>query len=516
MPSSTKQPNILLIVTDQQHPDTLGALGRIPVRTPHLDRLAAEGTTFTRAYTPCPLCTPARASLLTGQYPSRHGAWSIGTDTPEDALSLPALLGANGYRTALLGKSHLRSCQREDSFEALPKNRDWDFFRQWSGPWYGFETARINVGHTCEPHSASMHYGLWLRDQGVKLEPPYFAKPADCIAANDWLGRWELPEPMHPGAWLVEETRNYLRDHAARHRGRPFFASVNFADPHQPFVVPEPWDTMYADTTLHPVKRRADEAEGKPTVYRATLDDSLQERGWQGHPEVNVPSQHIRQTEKLERSEKEETIWRTYLGMISLLDKQVGEILDTLEETGQAENTPAVFTSDHGDYMGDHWLWSKGGSHYDGAIRVPMVVRQPGRVPAGRRSTALQSLVDFAPTFLDLAGCDRHPEMQGLSQAATWADPDRATRDAVLIDHRVEEGLYVNTLVTDQHRFSHHSITAEGREESECYDLADDPDEFQNLAANPANTALLNQLQSRLLRERMAIEGPWSARPTFA
>ena len=516
MASLNDRPNILLIVTDQQHPDTLGLLDRIPVQTPNLDRLAAGGTTFTRAYTPCPLCTPARASLLTGQYPSRHGAWSIGTDTPEDALSLPALLAARGYRTALLGKSHLRSCQREDSFEALPQNRDWEFFRDWNGPWYGFETARINVGHTCEPHSASMHYGLWLRDKGIELKPPYFAEPGDTIAANAWLGHWDLPAELHPGAWLAEETGNYLRDHAAQHADRPFFASVNFADPHQPFVVPEPWDEMYADARLHPPKRRLDEAEGKPTVYRASLDGTLHQRGWQGNPEVNLPSQYARQTDTLERSPEEDRIWRTYLGMISLLDKQVGQILDTLEETGQAENTVVVFTSDHGDYMGDHWLWSKGGSHYDGGIRVPMIVRQPGRVPAGQRSTALQSLVDFAPTFLDLAGCEPHSQMQGRSQAATWADSEQPTRDAVLIDHRVEEGLYVNTLVTDRHRFSHHSFPAEGREECECYDLAGDPDEFDNLANDPANNPLLNQLQSRLLRERMAIQGPWSPRPTFA
>ena len=510
------RPNILCIVTDQQHPDTLGLLGRTPVRTPNLDRLAASGCAFTRAYTPCPLCTPARASLLTGQYPSRHGAWSIGTDTPEDALSLPRLLGKAGYRTAMLGKSHLRSCQREGSFEALPKNRDWAFFREWQGPWYGFETARINVGHTCEPHSASMHYGLWLRDKGVDLKSPYFAEPGETIAANGWLGRWDLPEELHPGAWLAEITGDYLRDHAANHADRPFFTSVNFADPHQPFVAPEPWDRMYADADLQAPRRHMNEAAGKPTAYGATLDESLHERGWQGDPKVRVPSQYARQTDTVERSDQEDTIWRTYLGMISLLDKQVGQILDHLEETGLANNTLVVFTSDHGDYMGDHWLWSKGASHYDGAVRVPMIARWPGHIPENTRSAALQSLVDFAPTFLDCAGLPAHPGMQGVSQQATWHVPDRPTRDAVLIDHRVESGLYVNSLITDTHRYSHHAILAENREEDECYDFTADSDEYDNLLADGNNPELAADLQSRLLRERMALLGPWQARPTFA
>ena len=510
------RPNFLFIISDQQHPDTLGALGRIPVHTPNLDRLAREGTVFNRAYTPCPLCTPARASMLTGQYPVRHGAWSIGTDTPDDALSVPAVLGEAGYRTAIIGKSHYKSCLREDSFEALPHNRDWDFFREWSGPWYGFETARINVGHTCEPHSASMHYGLWLKDKGIEPEPPYFDSPDNAVGANAWLGEWALPEEAHPGAWIVEETKAYLDDRAAAEADEPFYLSVNFPDPHQPFVVPAPWHAMYETADLPPVRRIEGEAADKPTVYGATLDGTLQKRGWQEHEGARVPSQYIRQKDSLERTETEDRIWRTYLGMISLMDKQFGQILDHLDATGLAENTVVVFTSDHGDYMGDHWLWSKGGSHYDGGIRVPMLARWPGRIPAGEVSGALQSLVDFGPTVLDLADLPPDPRMQGISQKSCWLQPDQPCRDAVLVDHRVEQGLYVNTLVTDRYRLSHHAILAEDREEIECYDFANDPDEYVNLAASGAQDGLVRSLESRLLRERMSIEGPWAERKTFA
>ena len=163
----SKRPNILLIVSDQQRADLLGCCGDIPVKTPVLDRMAQQGTLFTRAYTPCPLCTPARASLLSGQYPSRHGAWSIGVDTPEAALSLPKLLSEQGYGTALIGKSHFRSCMAPGSLEALPASQNWEHYSLWEGPWHGFEKAKICIGHGPEAHAYAMHYGLFLNQSNA-------------------------------------------------------------------------------------------------------------------------------------------------------------------------------------------------------------------------------------------------------------------------------------------------------------------------------------------------------------
>jgi uncharacterized sulfatase len=184
----------LLIVTDQQRPDLFGAAGRFPAKTPALDQLCAEGTMFERGYSPCPLCTPARATLVSGQYPSRHGAWSIGVDTPMDVLSLPQILREQGgYRTGIIGKSHLLSCHREGSLEAMPHIRDLDYFRNWTGPWFGFDYAKINVGHVAENHAYSMHYGAWLEDRGVPAEPPYFSETGDAhtVIGEDRL--WKLP-----------------------------------------------------------------------------------------------------------------------------------------------------------------------------------------------------------------------------------------------------------------------------------------------------------------------------------
>ena len=473
------KPNILLIVTDQQHPDLVGALGRLPVRTPHLDRLCGEGTAFTRAYTPCPLCTPARASLLTGQYPTTHGAWTIGTSLPEDALSLPRLLTEAGYHTGIIGKSHLRPCHDPNSFEALPHIRDWDFFRDWSGPWYGFDEARISIGHTNEAHAYGMHYGLWLRERGIPPEPPFFALPDDSANYGRY-GDWALPEACHAGAWIADETERFLRRHRAERPTQPFYLSINLPDPHLPFRVPKRWRELYDDVVLPPPIRRRDEADGKPALYQATLDGTLNSRGW--NEKFFVPNQYAGQQASVDWTEEEREKWRIYLGMTSLLDSHVGRLLGLLDTMDLTGNTLVVFTSDHGDYMGHHWLWSKGGSHYDQAVRVPFLVRWPGQVPAGHRSEALQSLVDLPSSFLSAASQPKVPAMEGVDQTPVWRDPTAAGREHVLIDHRVEQGLSVRSLITRQLRLSVHQFADGSPEESELYDFADDPSELENRA----------------------------------
>ncbi len=495
-------PNILLVITDQQHPDLAGYTGKTAVRTPHLDRLAAEGTAFLRAYTACPLCTPSRASMLSGQYPSRHGAWSIGTDTLDETLSVASLLADSGYRTGIVGKSHFKSCERPDSFEALPHSRDWEFFRRWNGPWFGFQDARICVGHVNEPHAYSMHYGLFLRENGIPPEPPFFGRLGPA-----W--DWSLPEKFHSSTWVADEAISFLD----RSADSPFFLSVNFPDPHVPFRVPNKWRERYVDASPPPAKRSLDELTNNgTTLYRATVENRADELGW--HASVSLPNLGRHPvSEGLERNDFEIEAWRTYMAMQELVDHNLGRILVSLEQRGLADNTLVVFTSDHGDMMGNHWLWSKGGCHYDDCTRVPFVVRWPGRVPAGRRSSQLVSLVDLAPSFLHAAGLPVHPLMQGVDLAPAWCG-SHGVREGVWIDHRVEEGLTVNTWITSRHRLSLHSIHAEHREEAELYDLEADPDELRNLARE--EPALVASLAQQMIRHISSVQGPWQERSVFA
>lgn len=506
-----KRPHILFIVSDQQHPEALGCRG-YPVRTPNLDGLAAAGLTAARCYSPCPLCTPARASLLTGQYPSRHGAWSIGVDTPPNAFSFPAWLAAEaGYRTALLGKAHLRSCQREDSFEALPQARDWDLLRRWNGPYYGYETARISVGHAHEHHAHGLHYGLFLKDHGVEPTSSYFQQPGEGPPNND-VGVWDLPEELHSSTWVADETCRFLEEHHHHHPDRPFYACVNFPDPHVPFRVPAPWDTLHDDVALPTPLRIEHEEADKARFYRACVNGDVKAQGWtQG---VGLPSMRATQRDSIAWTLEEAACWRIYFGMISLLDKHVGRILDCLESLGMRDDTLIVFTSDHGDLMGHHWLYYKGGSHYYGGAGVPLLASWPGHIEPGSTTDALHSLVDLPVTFNAAAGLEPALPMQGTSQLDVWTSRAEAVRRGVWIDHRVEAGVAVDSWITEAYRLSHYSYLDNGTSESELFSFADDPHEFRNVAvAEPARVATLS---AELNAYRHQVQRDLRPRLTFA
>lgn len=523
-----KRPNVLLVVTDQQRADLLGAAGRVPVLTPAADRLCEQGTMFTRAYVATPLCTPSRTTLLSGQYPSRHGVWTNGLMTPESTLSLPRLLSERGgYATAIIGKSHFQPTHErpelELGIEAPPRSRDHEFFRRWRGPYYGFQEAVVCVGHTFLHTAYSMHYGLHLHDHGIPRAAPYFMTYPEAEQAIGTHGAaglpatrppdlrpstWALPEELHSSTWVGSQAVDYLRRHASS--SEPFYLCVNFPDPHPPFAVPAPWDRMYEDAELPPPARRLGEWESKPELYRATIERRVEEERW--HERFGPAHQLALVTPSDGRSELEERWWRTYMGMQSLVDKNLGRILDELDACGLAETTLVVVTSDHGDSMGDHFLWHKGGCHYDGTIRVPFVVRWPGRVPAAERSESLQSLVDVAGTVMSAAGLEPHPAMQGVDQLAAWTDPTARPRSGVMIENRLEHGLDVTSWVTERHRLSVHSDLKRGRTELELYDLRDDPEELGSLADEGLAAGLLGEL----VRETVAARSPLQERLTAA
>jgi arylsulfatase A-like enzyme len=536
-----KRPNVLLIVTDQQRGDLYGAAGRYPVNTPAYDRLCAEGARFTRSYVTTPICVPSRVTLVSGQYPSRHGVWVNGIVTPPDLLSLPRLLAeGGGYRTGIIGKSHMQPGRAGDldpvtyevvvdgkdvGIEAAPRSRDWDYFRGWSGPWYGFEHARINVGHTYRPYAYSMHYGLSLHDAGIPLAAPYFMSFDE---AEQELGQhgaaglpvtrepdprpstWALPEELHSSTWVANETISYLRDHVSGSADKPFYLAVNFPDPHPPFVVPEPWSTMYEDAELPPPARALGEWEGKPELYRANIENRVRHGGW--HERYPPARQHAVVTETAERTPLEERWLRTYMGMQSLVDKHLGRILDELDTLGLADDTLVIATSDHGDCMGDHFIWHKGGCHYDGTVRVPLIVRWPGRVPEGAVSSSLQSLVDIPATIMSAAGLEPDPRMQGVDELPAWTDPDVSCRRGAFVEYRAAEGLHVNSWITDRYRLSIHNDLAHERTELELYDLDEDPQELVSLAADPASRPLVDDLLAEAWRETVRMQTSWLER----
>ncbi len=251
MATHASRPNILLITSDQQHYDTLGVTNP-HLRTPALDRLANEGTRFTRAYCPNPTCSPTRASLLTGMYPSSHGCWAIGVKLPEDVPTVGDIFQQHGYESILIGKAHFQPLKSEpggESIERQPIFKDLDYWRNFYGPWYGFnhiETARM---HANESH-VGQHYALWMEEKGLKNWQDYFVQfphRADDKYAGPWYTQgaltWDLPEEFHHTHWVGERTVANIERCAEAER--PFFLWSSFFDPHPPYVVPEPWASMY-------------------------------------------------------------------------------------------------------------------------------------------------------------------------------------------------------------------------------------------------------------------------------
>src|SRR5690625_3980487 len=208
-----KRPNIVLITSDQQHFDTIGAFNS-EISTPNIDRLVKEGTTFSRAYCPNPTCTPTRASIITGQYPSQHGAWSLGTKLLEDRHTVGADFMQHGYRTSLIGKAHFQPLQEKAgyaSLESYPILHDLDFYKSFDEKFYGFDHVELARNHTNEAH-VGQHYALWMEEKGCKNWRDYFVGPTGTMDPTI-EHRWPIPEEYHYNTWIAERTNSRLEEH---------------------------------------------------------------------------------------------------------------------------------------------------------------------------------------------------------------------------------------------------------------------------------------------------------------
>ncbi|GIP40425.1 sulfatase [Paenibacillus sp. J31TS4] len=485
-----ERPNILLITSDQQHWNTIGAF-QPELSTPNLDRLVREGTTFTRAYCPNPTCTPTRASIITGQYPSQHGAWTLGTKLLEDRHTVGEDFQAAGYRTSLVGKAHFQPIEGTEAYPSL-EGRDYlhdlAFWTNFHGPFYGFEHVELARNHANE-WLVGQHYALWMEDKGYANWRDYFAQPTGSMDPHAKF-HWPIPEEIHPDAWIAERTNALLEEH--KDKDESFFLWASFFDPHPPYLAPAPWDAMYDPGTLTIPTATPGEHDRNPPHFRLTQEDdpdfsAYRESGFGIHGYHS----HARHSEEDRRRQV-----AVYYGMISLMDKYIGRILDRLEELGLSDNTIVVFTTDHGHFFGQHGLQAKGGFHYEDLIKLPFLVRYSGQVPAGRVSPALQSLVDLAPTFLSMAGIPVPPAMTGVDQSAVWQGEAERARDHVVCEFRHEPTtIHQKTYVDDRYKLTVYYNRTEG----ELFDLQEDPGEIDNKWDDPASQELKKELLLRFL-----------------
>ena len=515
-----RPPNLLLVTSDQQHYLTLGSVSP-QIRTPHLDRLAARGVRFDRAYCPNPTCTPTRASLLTGTWPSVHGAYTLGTKLDESTPTVGGLLREHGYHTGLIGKAHfqpLSSTPDCPSVEAYPTLRDLDFWRTFNDertPWYGFDHCELSRNHTDEGH-AGQHYALWLESKGLADWRDYFQPRTDGVrdtptdgakappTSGDWGpgGRattsWALPADLHYTAWTAERTNAFV----ASCGDRPWFCWSSYHDPHPPYAVPEPWASMYDPAGMDWLVGAfvPGEFDDMPPPHRDSRDpaadfarynpDRLGSHGSSYQPDVG--------RDKLRR------LAAAYCGMVSFLDDRLGTTLDLLDATGQADRTLVVFTSDHGHFLGQHGLLEKGPFMYEDLIRVPMVAAGPG-LPRGVVNDAPQTLVDIPATFAAAATGSVPRRMQGRDMRDEWASG--GGRDAVVVEHHHNgAAVHLRTLVTRRHKLT---AWRDHPEWGELFDLQADPDELRNLYNT--DPSLRSEMLGRFVQAELDRE--WSPQP---
>ena len=463
------------------------------LKTPNLDRLAARGTRFDRAYCPNPTCTPTRASLITGLYPSQHGAYTLGSKLPEDVPTLGQYLQKAGYDCSLIGKAHfqpLRGTEEFPSMEAYPVLQDLDFWRKFHGPFYGFNHVELARNHGDEAH-VGQHYAIWMEENGGVQWRDWFRPPTGNTPPQEH--RWNIPEKFHYNTWITE--RSIARMEQMHGEEKPFFLWASYFDPHPPYLVPEPWASMYHPSEIELPPQGLDDVSRWPQFMRRTRMSGANFEEWQ-EPDgsyIHGSGYHKFDAEALRKD------IAVYYGMMSMLDHYIGKLLSRLEELGLAENTLIVFTSDHGHYFGQHGLTAKGPFHFEDGIRVPMIVSWPGQVPAGRVSNALQSLVDYTPSFLDAAGLPTPGHMAGKTQLPAWKGNDSSARTHVTVEFRHQPTkLNLRTYLSEQHKLTIWNNPADG----ELYDLKTDPGEHHNLWEVPE----MDNLKRQLLQQALLIE----------
>jgi len=455
MAAAPERPNILLIMDDQHRFDYLGCAGTPSVHTPNLDFLAGRGVRFTQCISNSPVCVPARIALATGQQPFRLGSLDNGSFLPRSARTYYQRLRDYGYRVGCVGKLDLAKPDPYNGrFGDRPCAFGWGFTHpeECEGKMHA-ATSPVPIG----PYT---HY---LQEQGLLAA---FYEDYRRRRARGWIRDAAqdsvLPAQAYEDAYIGRRAAEWIRWVPDDF---PWHFMVSFVGPHDPFDPPR----EYADRCRHAQMPEAipSTPAGKPAWYAAR--------------QLGLTPDQVAVTR------------RQYAASIALIDDQIGEILNALRDRGWFETTHIIFTSDHGEMLGDHGLYTKS-VPYESALRVPLIVSSPGR-PAGRVCDALVELADLNPTICDLAGLPRQEDIDGLSLLPLLAQPTGG--------HRTE------TLSVMRHfrclRTATHKLIYDQAGGVELYDLAADPGEAANIA--PAQPAMVSDLSARL--GARLVEGKW-------
>ena len=503
----SKKMNVLFIITDQFRADHLACYGNPIVKTPNLDKLASEGVRFTNAFCTNPMCMPNRATMLTGLYPNVHGVRSNGINLPIDVPTITEALYKRGYHTINVGKTHfnywspsynpqLKSAELFDAWKSESAGDDL-VKENFPIPYYGFREVDLTVGHgnTCLGH----YLDDWLDERAPNLAQ----KVREYFHIDNFFSLFcdsFIPEEFYNTKYVEERTLAFLERYSnGDYNDKPFFLQCSFPDPHHPACPPGKYREMYdpADIKL-------------PKSF--TNIKNLYDHPFLG-PHLRQP---VFRGALLRESTEEEVRKFTALnyGSETCIDHSIGQILASLEKLGLADNTMVIFTSDHGDFMGDHGMLLKGPAPFNGVLQVPLIWKVPG-VTKPNTTDALISTIDIPKTILNLVGIkERHqpPDMQGYDMTPILEDPlniDKQIRDCCLIVQDEEVGpkgpLYVRLChyITKTHKLTiYEGVKGYG----DLFDRINDPDELNNLWFDKNIKELKFELVENLLHEDLKIQ----------
>lgn len=447
MKREKKKPNILLLTTDQQRFDTINAAGYDFIQTPNLDRLAEEGCMFTNAYSPNPVCIPARHNLITGLTAKHHGFddnyFEETRNIPYDIPTVGEIMSNDGYDTIAIGKMHFQPYRRHNGFNKLylmdeiPRYREDDE--------YAMYLKDVGLGHIQSIHG--VRHLLYMLPQ-----------------------RSIVPEEHHGTKWVADRTIEYLDNNRGR---RPFFIWSGWIAPHPPFNVPDRLADLYKDVDIP-----------APFESKTPLSQLAQEN----KNIADYPNEkYLRRAREL------------YYAGISHVDENIGRILEKLEEIGELDNTLILFTSDHGEMLGDHGTYQKF-LPYDGSSKIPFIARYPNLLESGTKRDDFVDLNDILPTFMDVAGA-KYPADIELPGGSIFKDTK--DRNYQYIEHNKGSKRWIS--LRDK-RYKYNYYYGGGYEE--LFDMLEDPQESTNLLFDNKDEEIL-KIKDRLRKKLIQYEEKW-------
>ncbi|MBI3829066.1 MAG: sulfatase-like hydrolase/transferase [Planctomycetes bacterium] len=505
MSAAASRPHILLIHTDQQRYRSLGCTGNPFAVTPHLDAFAQEACNFQRHIAANPVCMPSRASLFSGRLPHAHGVWTNGIPLPRRELTahepekdekcvshVPLItdhLVAEGYRTASVGKLHLTPTRAPGSYGYPESSARWEDpkMADWHGPYCGFEHVDMSLGHG---EGTAGHYGHWRERNFPEIAKAVRSgahrKSAPFPQAGD-LHPSVIPVEAHHSTWVAERTIAYLESSAQSER--PFFLFAGFPDPHHPYTPPADLAAEFARREVLPAQSADDEAATKPEGFARLLRDAKEA----AHAK-HMPPACIR------------LMRQYYEAMVHLIDLSVGKIFAALRRLGLWEKTIVVFTSDHGDWLGDHGLRKKDCVCSEQLVHVPFLLRAPG-VVLPPECSAPMSNVDVFPTLCELAGVSMPAGVQGHSVLPVLRGTS-AAEPAAVVSYHGDPRYHNLSLYDERYRFTWYpALNAR-----ELYDHRADPHELRNLAGATGLADIEEQLYRALIEKVARTNEPCSGR----